>query len=167
MASAIKQADSSNPHQATPICSITVDTQLNRPVGYCRYRQSELVHARWAMLGVAGVLGQEILRPDVFWYEAGLPQNLPGPFQNINMGGLLAWEFLLMHWVEVRRWQDYKNFGSVNEVRHWRWAASSSSSRVQGNCKQGSCNGRGQKTLRSLRGVDWVMMGAAEMAITA
>jgi len=79
------------------------------------YRQSELVHARWAMLGVAGVLGQEILRPDVFWYEAGLPENLPGPFKNINMGGLLAWEFLLMHWVEVRRWQDYKNFGSVNE----------------------------------------------------
>jgi hypothetical protein len=69
------------------------------------------------MLGVAGVLGQEILRPDVFWYEAGLPENLPGPFKNINMGGLLAWEFLLMHWVEVRRWQDYKNFGSVNEVR--------------------------------------------------
>ncbi|PNH12496.1 Chlorophyll a-b binding protein P4, chloroplastic [Tetrabaena socialis] len=31
------------------------------------------------------------------------------------MGGLLAWEFILMHWVEVRRWQDYKNFGSVNE----------------------------------------------------
>ena len=34
----------------------------------------------------------------------------------VNLGGLLAWEFLLMHWVEVRRWQDYKNFGSVNEV---------------------------------------------------
>jgi hypothetical protein len=32
------------------------------------------------------------------------------------MGGLLAFEFILMHWVEVRRWQDYKNFGSVNEV---------------------------------------------------
>lgn len=63
------------------------------------------------------MLGQEILRPDVFWYEAGLPENLPGPFKNINMGGLLAWEFILMHWVEVRRWQDYKNFGSVNEVR--------------------------------------------------
>ncbi len=54
------------------------------------------------MLGVAGVLGQEIFRPDVFWYEAALPQNLPAPFTNINMGGLLAWEFLLMHWVEVR-----------------------------------------------------------------
>jgi light-harvesting complex I chlorophyll a/b binding protein 4 len=85
------------------------------PVALKWYRQSELVHARWAMLGVAGVLGQEILRPDVFWYEAGLPENLPEPFKNINMGGLLAWEFLLMHWVEVRRWQDYKNFGSLNE----------------------------------------------------
>jgi light-harvesting complex I chlorophyll a/b binding protein 4 len=29
--------------------------------------------------------------------------------------GSQAWEFLLMHWVEVRRWQDYKNFGSVNQ----------------------------------------------------
>lgn len=67
------------------------------------------------MLGVAGVLVQEIVKPDVYFYEAGLPQNLPEPFTNINMGGLLAWEFILMHWVEVRRWQDYKNFGSVNE----------------------------------------------------
>lgn len=82
------------------------------------YRQSELQHARWAMLGVAGILGQEIIRPDSFWYTAGEPSNLPelyyGP-NGINLGGILAWEFLLMHWVEVRRWQDYKNFGSVNE----------------------------------------------------
>ena len=69
------------------------------------------------MLGVAGILVQEIVRPEVFWYESGLPQNLPEPFKNINMGGLLAWEFVLMHWVEVLRWQDYKNHGSVNEVR--------------------------------------------------
>jgi hypothetical protein len=82
-----------------------------------RYRQAELVHCRWAMLGVAGVLAQEILKPDVFWYEAGLPENLPGPFKGINMGGLLAWEFLMMHFVEVRRWQDIRNHGSVNEVR--------------------------------------------------
>ena len=31
----------------------------------------------------AGILVQEILRPDVFWYNAGLPENLPG----INFGG--------------------------------------------------------------------------------
>merc|ERR1712025_1166736 len=40
---------------------------------------------------------------------------LIGESGGAKMGGLLAWEFLLMHWVEVRRWQDYKNFGSVNE----------------------------------------------------
>lgn len=49
----------------------------------CRYRQSELVHARWAMLGVAGILVQEIVKPGVFWYYAGLPENLP----KINFGG--------------------------------------------------------------------------------
>ena len=32
------------------------------------------------------------------------------------MGGLLAWEFLLFHWVEVRRWQDIKKKDSVNQV---------------------------------------------------
>lgn len=67
------------------------------------YRQAELVHARWAMLGAAGVLVQELVKPEVFFYEAGLPQNLPAPFTNVNMGGLLAWQFILMHWVEVRR----------------------------------------------------------------
>ena len=35
----------------------------------------------------------------------------------MNLGGILAWELLLMHWVEVRRWQDYKVPGSVNQVR--------------------------------------------------
>lgn len=79
------------------------------------YQQSELQHARWAMLGVAGILVQEVLKPSVFWYEAGQPQNLPAPFTGINMGGLLAFEFIMMHWVEVRRWQDFQNHGSVNE----------------------------------------------------
>jgi light-harvesting complex I chlorophyll a/b binding protein 4 len=55
--------------------------------------------------------------PWVCRYDAGRPENLPEPFKDINMGGLLAFEFILMHWVEVRRWQDYKNFGSVNEVK--------------------------------------------------
>lgn len=67
------------------------------------YRQAELQHARWAMLGAAGVLVQEIVKPEVFFYEAGQPQNLPAPFTDINMGGLLAWQFILMHFVEIRR----------------------------------------------------------------
>lgn len=86
------------------------------PVALKWYRQAELVHARWAMLGVAGILAQELYNPDVFWYEAALPENLPG-FVNddFNLGTIFAFEFLMMHYVEVRRWQDYKNPGSVNE----------------------------------------------------
>ena len=122
------------------------------------------------MLGVAGILGQEILKPGVFWYNAGLPENIPdlyfgGPsgkvdcaiclppssslpvtshsylqiaavgmpyilsaatpyfltmndlfrYLQVNLGGLLAWEFLLFHWVEVRRWQDIQKHHSVDE----------------------------------------------------
>jgi len=86
------------------------------PVALKWYRQSELMHARWAMIGVAGILGQEILNPDVFWYEAALPENLPGFVnEDFNLGTIFAFEFLMMHYVEVRRWQDYKNPGSVNE----------------------------------------------------
>jgi light-harvesting complex I chlorophyll a/b binding protein 4 len=47
-------------------------------------------------------------------------QNLPdlyfGP-NKVNLGGLLAWEFLMMHFVEVRRWQDIRKHHSVDEVR--------------------------------------------------
>lgn len=87
-------------------------------LGY--FRQAELQNGRWAMLGVAGILGQEILKPGVFWYNAGLPENIPdlyfgGPSGKVNLGGLLAWEFLLFHWVEVRRWQDIQNHHSVDE----------------------------------------------------
>eukprot|EP00239_Pterosperma_sp_CCMP1384_P006330 CAMPEP_0197853632 /NCGR_PEP_ID=MMETSP1438-20131217/23088_1 /TAXON_ID=1461541 /ORGANISM="Pterosperma sp., Strain CCMP1384" /LENGTH=271 /DNA_ID=CAMNT_0043468109 /DNA_START=49 /DNA_END=864 /DNA_ORIENTATION=+ len=87
------------------------------PVALRWYRQAELQHGRWAMLGTAGILIQEAVNPDVFWYEAGLPENLPEFAQNANLnpGALLAFQFVLMHYVEVRRWQDYKNFGSVNK----------------------------------------------------
>ena len=35
------------------------------------------------MLAVAGILVQEITRPDVFFYSAGVPENLP----NLYFGG--------------------------------------------------------------------------------
>lgn len=41
------------------------------------------------------------------------PSHFLGPF--CCAGSIFAFEFLLMHYVEVRRWQDYKKPGSVNE----------------------------------------------------
>ncbi|KAG2439611.1 hypothetical protein HXX76_004963 [Chlamydomonas incerta] len=74
------------------------------------FKESELVHCRWAMAAVAGILVQEIVRPDVFWYNAGKEVESPlGPL------GLLAVEFFLMHWVELRRWQDLRKPGSVDQ----------------------------------------------------
>jgi len=79
------------------------------------YRQAELQHARWAMLGVAGILGAEVVNSEQWWYSAGMPENLPHlDGQKTNLGGILAWEFLLMHFVEVRRWQDIRKKDSVN-----------------------------------------------------
>lgn len=83
------------------------------PVALNWYRQAELQHARWAMLGVTGIFVQSARIPDTFWYEAALPANLPEG--TMNLGALLGVQFLLMHWVEVRRWQDMKNFGCANK----------------------------------------------------
>ena len=71
--------------------------------------QAELVHSRWAMLGVAGILAQSILVPDVWWYDAAL--HLPAGLGPVNLGSTLAVQFLLMHFVEVRRWQDIRKPG--------------------------------------------------------
>lgn len=82
------------------------------PEALAWYRQAELQHCRWAMLGVAGVLAQSLLVPDVWWYEAAL--HLPEGLGPVNLGSTLAIQFLMMHWVEVRRWQDIRKPGSVS-----------------------------------------------------
>jgi len=73
------------------------------------FAESERVHSRWAMLAVAGILAQEIARPDIFWYDAPTKVDLP-----FNIVGLLAFEFWAMQFVELKRWQDFKNPGSVD-----------------------------------------------------
>lgn len=41
---------------------------------------------------------KQLIKPDVFFYSAGLPENLPksaffgGPTGEVNLGGVLAWE---------------------------------------------------------------------------
>lgn len=76
--------------------------------------QAELVNGRWAMLGVAGML-----LPEVFtkigilnvpkWYDAGKEEYFA------SSSTLFVIEFILFHYVEIRRWQDIKNPGSVNQ----------------------------------------------------
>eukprot|EP00270_Netrium_digitus_P013046 TRINITY_DN42_c0_g1_i3.p1 TRINITY_DN42_c0_g1~~TRINITY_DN42_c0_g1_i3.p1 ORF type:complete len:251 (-),score=53.10 TRINITY_DN42_c0_g1_i3:416-1168(-) len=84
------------------------------PANLSWYVQAELQNGRWAMLGVAGMLIPEALTKagilDVpVWYDAGVAE-YPIPTTT-----LFVIEFLLFHYVEVRRWQDIKYPGSVNE----------------------------------------------------
>ena len=62
------------------------------------------------MLGVAGILAQEITHPDVFWYTSGATLELPIP-----LPGLLAFELFVMHWVESKRGYDLKTPGSQDQ----------------------------------------------------
>jgi light-harvesting complex I chlorophyll a/b binding protein 4 len=78
------------------------------------YVQAELQNGRWAMLGVAGIIIPEALTKAGLlnvpvWFEAGAaPTTIP-------FNTLLAIEFLLFNYVELRRWQDIKNPGSTYE----------------------------------------------------
>eukprot|EP00889_Picochlorum_renovo_P000114 jgi/Picre1/27144/NNA_000113.t1 len=74
------------------------------------FAESERVHARWAMLGVAGILAQEITHPEVFWYTSGADVELP-----FNLAGLAAFELFVMHWVESKRGYDVLKPGSQDQ----------------------------------------------------
>ena len=80
------------------------------------YQQAELMHARWAMLGVAGMAAPEILgNPFV---DGPLPNCWEAPFYDgyiADTNTLFVVQMFMMNWAEVRRWQDMKNPGSVNE----------------------------------------------------
>merc|ERR1712224_11486 len=75
------------------------------------FREAELQHSRWAMLGVVGILGGEIMRPEIDFYNA--PKSLEGSLP-YTIRILLAVQFILMHYVEIRRWRDFKKPGSVD-----------------------------------------------------
>merc|ERR1719240_1400699 len=76
------------------------------------FREAELQHCRWAMLGTAGIIVGEIVRPDIDFCKA--PQQLEGSIP-ISIPTLLAVEFLAMHYVELRRWRDFAKPGSVDQ----------------------------------------------------
>lgn len=79
------------------------------------YQQAELVHGRWAMLGVTGMAAPELIHnplvegPMPNWFEAPL---WDGYVASPNT--LFVVQMLFMNWAEVLRWQDMKNPGSVH-----------------------------------------------------
>ncbi|XP_019058986.1 PREDICTED: chlorophyll a-b binding protein 4, chloroplastic-like isoform X3 [Tarenaya hassleriana] len=84
------------------------------PENFRWFVQAELVNGRWAMLGVAGMLLPEVFTkigiisvPE--WYDAGKGEYFA------SSSTLFVIEFILFHYVEIRRWQDIKNPGSVNQ----------------------------------------------------
>ncbi|BDA50608.1 Photosystem I chlorophyll a/b-binding protein 5, chloroplastic [Coccomyxa sp. Obi] len=81
------------------------------------YVQSELVHSRFAMAAVAGILIPEVLKKFgavnlPVWYEAGkyAQESSPIPFNT-----LIALEIFAFNFVEIKRWQDFKKPGSQAE----------------------------------------------------
>ncbi|MCL7038020.1 hypothetical protein MKW94_016545 [Papaver nudicaule] len=76
------------------------------------YVQAELVHARFAMAGVAGILFTDLLRVTrlvnlPIWYEAGAVK-----FEFASTTTLIIVQFLLMGFVETKRYMDFVSPGS-------------------------------------------------------
>ena len=73
-----------------------------------RFQESEVIHGRWAMLGVAGSLGAELMGQGD-WYSAPLPLMSGGHAQYMgaevpfDLGTLAAIEFALMAGAEMMR----------------------------------------------------------------
>ena len=73
------------------------------------------MHARWAMLGVAGMAAPEIFGNPLV--DGPLPNWADAPFYDgyiADANTLFVVQMFLMNWAEVRRWQDMKNPGSVH-----------------------------------------------------
>uniref|UniRef100_A0A0E0ESM1 Pectate lyase superfamily protein domain-containing protein n=1 Tax=Oryza meridionalis TaxID=40149 RepID=A0A0E0ESM1_9ORYZ len=76
------------------------------------FAQAELMHSRWAMLAVAGILVPEVLEKwgfmeDYSWIDAGARDYFADPWT------LFVSQMALMGWAEGRRWADYLNPGCV------------------------------------------------------
>ncbi|KAH7523620.1 photosystem I chlorophyll a/b-binding protein 5, chloroplastic [Ziziphus jujuba] len=76
------------------------------------YVQAELVHARFAMLGVAGILFTDLLRvtgiSDIpIWYKAGAVK-----YDFANTETLFIVQLFLMGFVETKRYMDFVSPGS-------------------------------------------------------
>ncbi len=69
------------------------------------YREGELTNGRWAMAAVAGILFTDLIGKTK-WFEAGSEEYwMPN-------GPLLAIEFLVIGFLELKRFQGWKETGT-------------------------------------------------------
>ncbi|WJX41371.1 Photosystem I chlorophyll a/b-binding protein 5, chloroplastic [Trifolium repens] len=76
------------------------------------YVQAELVHCRFAMLGIFGILVTDLLRVAgvsniPVWFEAGAVK-----YEFANTGTLIVVQLLLMGYAETKRYMDFVSPGS-------------------------------------------------------
>lgn len=83
-------------------------------------KYAEIINGRWAMLGVAGMIGPELfgkigIIPEatrLVWFKAGaIPPQGGYPYW-ANSGALFWIMLILFNFVEVKRWADYQKPGS-------------------------------------------------------
>jgi hypothetical protein len=78
----------------------------------CRYQEAEKTNGRWAMMATAGICGQELLGVTPKWFEAGAKE------YDLPFLPLLATEFAIMGFLETKRYQGFKETGSVRSQLH-------------------------------------------------
>lgn len=82
------------------------------PSNFSWYIQAELVHARWAMLGAAGIFIPDLLRTagilDIPRWDVSGVAEYP-----IGLDVQLIVLIFAMGWAEGRRWADINKPGSV------------------------------------------------------
>jgi light-harvesting complex I chlorophyll a/b binding protein 5 len=73
-----------------------------------RYAEAEKTNGRWAMMAVTGILGQELLGVTPAWWEAGAKE------YDIPAQALTPIEFIVMGFLEIKRYQGFKQTGTVS-----------------------------------------------------
>jgi len=81
------------------------------------FAQAELLHARFAMLGCLGILAPEAASDlGVQWPGAGVNWVDAATYTyDADSKVYFVIQLFLMHWVEIRRYQDMQKEGSVNQ----------------------------------------------------
>ena len=75
-----------------------------------RYQEAELMNARFAMIGVLGIVGTDVLGVNGQWYERGSFE------YDIPLLPLIAVQAVVMGFLETKRYQGFKETGTTGLV---------------------------------------------------